>query len=210
MDNVDKEQVTEAKNGIYEFILKQFEIGDEQEAKKISGELEQYIANSRRKESSFENDVLQLISTLSELQYSLNDIIAIISKTPSILHLNKNDIFWRYLLFEKIIDTKSGKSIRESLIIEKPEYFRTSQQTLYARIKHLESDAGMAYRRNKDFITVRQVIKASNQEFETSYRISKEQLEKKYPFDTNAMQDIIQWPKNKELLDSIFKKGVSK
>ncbi len=226
MSNINDGFSEKIKNNISEFILKKFELGDEKQAEDFCDELMNYITSSRRAKSSFENDVENSIKTLSELNYSLNDIIRMISLselnyslndiirmislTPTILHLNKNDLFWRYLLFEKIIDTKTGLSIRNELIIEKPQFFRTSQEILYARIKYLESEEGKSYRRKKDYLTVKQIIKTSHKEFEDSYHIAKDELLKKYPFDNAAQLEVIEWPENKSFLSSIYEKGTSK
>ena len=210
MSNINDGFSEKIKNNISEFILKKFELGDEKQAEDFCDELMNYITSSRRAKSSFENDVENSIKTLSELNYSLNDIIRMISLTPTILHLNKNDLFWRYLLFEKIIDTKTGLSLRNELIIEKPQFFRTSQEILYARIKYLESEEGKSYRRKKDYLTVKQIIKTSHKEFEDSYHIAKDELLKKYPFDNAAQLEVIEWPENKSFLSSIYEKGTSK
>ena len=130
-----------------------------------------------------------------------------VSKSPSILHLDKDDLLWRFLLLGKVIDTKTGKLARETYVLEKPRTFTISQDVLYARIKYLESEDGMPYRRKKDYLTVRQIIGSSKEEFENSYKISNDELLKKFPFDNAAQLEVVGWDVNEEILNTIWEKG---
>ena len=108
----------------------------------------------------------------------------------------------------KVYNSKSGLSTRDSDFVSNPRMFRTSNAVIYARIKYLESDEGKEYLRNKDFLTKRQIIKCTNEEFETSYKKSKEELLKLFPFDNKAELEIVSWDENKEFLDNIFGKRI--
>lgn len=132
----------------------------------------------------------------------------ILIKEPSLLHSDKNDVFWRILILGKVNDSKTGTSSRETYLIQNPRILRISQDVMYARIKYLESDVGRQYLRKDGPLTIRQIIKVTHKEFQDSYGISKDMLLYMYPFNSEAQLDVISWEENKKLLDAIYGRSV--
>jgi len=77
---------------------------------------------------------------------------------------------------------------------------------IYARIKHL-----MFLRENfeilrSETITARKIFKLTNEEFETSYGMSRDGLLNAYPFTTQTLDEIKNWPENKQILNDYEEK----
>ena len=108
----------------------------------------------------------------------------------------------------KVFYPKDESCVRDSYLLQNPRILRTSQEVMYARIKYLESSEGRSHLRHNNYLTNRQITKATHKEFQNSYGISKDELLKKYPFDTDALLDIVSWPENKEILDNIFGRSI--
>lgn len=59
-------------------------------------------------------------------------------------------------------------------------------------------------------ITRRKVLKITHAEFEKSYGVSKEELERLYPFvPVDCITELLSWTENKELLKRIQGKGIA-
>lgn len=168
--------------------------------------MEDYLHNRSKIET--------LKSNLEELKvlfyaFGLNDleIIAAIKSNPSYIHADKHELLIKFFLLGKVIDKKSGQSIRKEIIIGKGKYLRINYELIYARIKHLEylqkSNSGVL--KNFD-ITVRKIFKTTNEEFESIYGISRENLLKQYPYNDKTIIEIEDWYENRDLKEIIHGK----
>ena len=202
--NLTIEQQTEILN----FILDKFNLENNELAKKFYNAMIIYIKNVRRSVTTFERNVVEIIELFSNCCYTNDQIMEILIEEPSLLHSDKNDIFWRILILGKVNDSKTGTSSRETYLIQNPRILRISQDVMYARIKYLESDVGRQYLRKDGPLTIRQIIKVTHKEFQDSYGVSKDMLLYMYPFNSEAQLDVISWEENKKLLDAIYGRSV--
>jgi len=167
--------------------------------------MEEYLHNRSKIET--------LKSNLEELKvlfyaFGLNDveIIAAIKTNPSYIHADKHELLIKFFLLGKIIDKKTRNNMRKEIIIAKGKYLRTSHELIYARIKHLEHLQEVNdIVRNKD-ITARKILKITNEEFENTYGISREELLEKYPFKESTILELEEWPENTDLKENIHGK----
>lgn len=203
-----KDLTVEEKNEILNFILDKFDVGDDELSKDFCNVMIVYIKNVRRSVATFERNVAEIIELFSTCGYTNDQIMEILSKEPSLLHADKNDVFWRILILGKVYDVKTGTYSRDSYLIHNPRILRASQDVTYARIKYLESDVGRVYLRKDGVLTVRQITKVTNDEFKNSYGVGKDELLLMYPFDNEAQLDVISWPENKKLLEAIYGRSV--
>lgn len=204
VQNFVKELNDEERIEILNFILDKFDLEKNDETKLFYSALVSYIKTVRRDISSFKKNINEVIDLFSNCGYENSQIINILTKEPSLLHSNKNDIFWRILLLGKVFDTKNNGDVRFGYMIQNPRILRTSQDVMYARIKYLRSDKAKEFLRKDSSPTARQVTKLTHNEFFDSYNISKEELLRLYPFNDKAQLEVVSWPENKELLDNIF------
>lgn len=205
-----KELSEEELKDILNFVLNMFSLENNEDSQKLYVSLVNYVKTVRRNVETFKKNVSEIIELFSMCGYSNEDIIKIIGEEPSLLHANKNDVFWRLLVLGKVIDRKSGLSARKQAFIEKPQMLRTSQAVTYARIKYLESKRGKEFLRTDDVLTIRKITKITNNEFATSYGIEKEELLKMYPFNNKAQLDVVSWEENEDILNNIYNKGKRK
>lgn len=201
-----KDLSNEEKKEILDFILEKFQFNDKEQATIFYNNIVRYISTLRRKVDTFKKNVDEILEMLKKLDFSNDEIIIMLSKEPSLLHSNKDEMFYRMLIFGKIIPDWEK---RKELIVHKPQNLRTSEKTTYARVKYLTSDNGLQFRRKTGNLTARQLVKISHDEFEDFYKISKEKLLKSYEFNNAALLDIISWPENKEILDKVYNNGRS-
>lgn len=199
-----KELTEEEKNEILKFILEKFDLNEDEAAKEFYSAMVLYIKTVRRDINTFKFNIDEIIEMLTSCGYDNDEIMQILTKEPSLLHSNKLDVFWRILILGKVNDTKTNIDVRKDYLIKNPRILRTSQDVMYARVKYLLSDEVQDYLRKDGSPTVRQVVKLTHSEFEDSYKISKEELVKRYPFDNDAQVEVVSWDENKELLDSIY------
>lgn len=203
-----KDLTTEEQTEVLNFILDKFDIKEDEISKEFYNVMIVYIKNVRRSVTTFKRNVVQIIQLFTTCGYTNEQIMEMLSKEPSLLHADKNDIFWRILILGKVYDVKTNASSRDSYLIHNPRILRTSQDVTYARIKYLESDQGKVCLRKDNYLTVRQITKITNEEFKSSYGARKQDLLAKYPFDNQAQLDVISWPENEKLLESIYGRSV--
>lgn len=203
-----KDLTIEQQTEILNFILDKFNLENNELAEKFYNAMIIYIKNVRRSVATFERNVAEIIELFSNCCYTNDQIMEILIKEPSLLHSDKNDVFWRILILGKVNDSKTGTSSRETYLIQNPRILRISQDVMYARIKYLESDVGRQYLRKDGPLTIRQIIKVTHKEFQDSYGISKDMLLYMYPFNSEAQLDVISWEENKKLLDAIYGRSV--
>lgn len=203
-----KDLTADELNELLNFILDKFNLEDNELSRNFYSAMVNYITTVRRSVETFERNVGEIVEVFSNFGYDNNEIMSMLTKEPSLLHANKNDILWRMLLLGKVIDTKTGKSVRENYLIQNPRILRISQDIMYARIKYLESTVGAAYLRKNTHLTARQITKITHNEFSKYYQVDKNELLNMYPFDNNAQLEVVSWEENKELLDNIYRKSI--
>lgn len=203
-----KDLTIEQQTEILNFILDKFNLENNELAEKFYNAMIIYIKNVRRSVATFERNVAEIIELFSNCCYTNDQIMEILIKEPSLLHSDKNDVFWRILILGKVNDSKTGTNSRETYLIQNPRILRISQDVMYARIKYLESDVGRQYLRKDGPLTIRQIIKVTHKEFQDSYGVSKDMLLYMYPFNSEAQLDVISWEENKKLLDAIYGRSV--
>lgn len=199
-----KELSDEQKKEVLDFILDKFDLNEDIQTREFYSSMVSYIKTVRRDINSFKINIDEIIDMFSNCGYDNDEIMQILTKEPSLLHSNKLDVFWRILILGKVCDTKTNIDIRRDYLIKNPRILRTSQDVMYARVMYLLSDEAKEYLRKDSNPTIRQVSKLTHQEFETSYKISKEELLKHYPFNNKAQVEVVSWEENKELLDNIY------
>lgn len=197
----------EEKEEILNYILNRFKFDNEEQYKVLCDSLVNYIINCRASSKYFKGNIDKIIDTFKLLNYSEQEIICMITKEPSLLHEDKDKMLWKILLFAKVYDRDTNESIRLSKLINNPRILRISEDVLYARIKYLESEIGKTYLRKDGFLSYRQIIKCTHEEFKNSYGIDKDKLLELYPFDEKAQRDVIFWKENETLLNNIYEKG---
>lgn len=190
---------------ILNFILDKFNLEKNEKSEQFYISLVSYIKTVRRDINTFKTNIDEIIDLFSKCGYKNSQIMEMLTKEPSLLHANKNDIFWRIILLGKVFDTKNKVDVRREYLVQNPRILRTSQDVMYARIKYLESDKAKEFLRKECNPTARQVTKLTHSEFEDSYNISKEDLIRLYPFDNNAQLEVVSWEENKELFDNIYR-----
>lgn len=199
-----KELTPDEQNDILNFICNKFSFKEQEKFKKFYLTMVEYIKTVRRSLESFKGNIDEIIDLFSKCGFDDEQIIEILTKEPSLLHADKNSIFWRILILGKLIDPKSDIDIRKEYIIKNPRILRISENVTYARIKYLESSVGKQYLKNDDRLTLRQFVKITHNEFKAFYGIDKEKLLSSYPFDNNAQLDVVSWSVNNELLNNIY------
>lgn len=199
-----KELTPDEQNDILNFICNKFSFKEQEKFKKFYLTMVEYIKTVRRSLESFKGNIDEIIDLFSKCGFDDEQIIEILTKEPSLLHADKNSIFWRILILGKLIDPKSDIDIRKEYIIKNPRILRISENVTYARIRYLESSVGKQYLKNDDRLTLRQFVKITHNEFKAFYGIDKEKLLSSYPFDNNAQLDVVSWSVNNELLNNIY------
>ena len=121
---------------------------------------------------------------------SEREVIDAIRLNPSYIHANKVELVVKFYLLGKVVNPENNISVRNEIIVRKGKFLRTNYNVIYARIKHL-----MFLRENFDVlrsetITARKVFKLTNEEFETTYGISRDALLSAYPFTIQTIDEI--------------------
>lgn len=203
-----KKLTKEEQEEILKFICDKFSIEDKDKYRKFYLVLIDYIKSIRRNLDTFKKNIDDIIELFLACGYSNDQIIDMLTIEPSLLHADKDSIFWRLLLLGKVYSSNNVCARDEYMIIN-PRILRISQDVMYARIKYLESDEVKYNLRKIDFITIRQILKNSHKEFEESYKIDKDSLLEIYPFNKEAQLEVTSWQENKELLNKIYN-GIKK
>ena len=173
---------------------------NDEEIKEFYNIINEYFKN-RSKEETFEKNIKDLVKIYKEFNLTDKEIINSIKNNPSLIHADKRDLVFKFYMLGKVRDSKNGESLRKTIIVDKSKNLRTSYEVMYARIKHLESLRNNNEVIRNDYITIRKLLKITNEEFETSYGISKEELLKRYPFTNDSIREIQTWDENKEMFE---------
>lgn len=157
--------------------------------------------NNRSKIETLEKNILSLRKIFYDFGLSNEEIIEAIKNNPSYIHADKIELVIKFYLLGKVVNSKTNISLRNFIIINKGKYLRTNYNVIYARIKHLIhlQELGDIIRNEK--ITPRKIFKITNEEFETSYGLSRDKLLERYPFTIDSVKEIQMWEENRLLLE---------
>ena len=155
--------------------------------------MDNYLKNRSLLETIYYN-LTTLKSCMQEEGLSEKEIVYAIMNNPSFIHAEKADLSLTFGIISVIQDSKTGAYLKNDIIINYGKMLRWGTALLYARVKHIMYliDSKSPILRN-NFITIRKVLKSTNQEFENSYKICKEDLLSKYPFKRESIDEINSW-----------------
>lgn len=155
--------------------------------------MENYLKSRSLIETVFYN-LNMLKSCLEEEGLDEKEIIYAIMNNPSYIHADKADLSLCFAIISVIQDSKTGNYMKDDIIINNGKLLRGNASLLYARVKHIMHliDTEDPILRNK-YITIRKVLKITNQEFENTYKMSKEDLLSRYPFVFGSIEEINSW-----------------
>ena len=183
------------KNKLEELLfLKEFLSPEEEESFYVM--VETYLKN-RSSIDTFYSNLKETIHFYETIGIETKDMLHSIMLFPSIIHANKDDLLFKYMLLFKIKKPETGLTSRNEIIINHPKDLMTGAETIYSRIYFLSENAEN-YRTND--ITRRKVLKTTSAEFKETYGLSKEELLQKYPLTPQIVESIINLPQNKELV----------
>ena len=152
----------------------------------------EYLQN-RSSLAYFAQNLDELLEFFKTLGYDTKSVIAVIKKWPAIIHTDKNHLFYKYLIMGRVVD-ENHESIRDDALLNHAKDFMISTNLLYARVKYLE-DNPQVLRDN--------IIK----EFVVSYGIDKSSLLENYPFNREALEEVLLWDENQEIQENLLEIG---
>ena len=132
------------------------------------------------------------------LHFTIKDVIKAIISSPTVIHEDTEDLFLKYLILAKM-DNLDNMSGRDDVFINHPKDLRIGINNLYGRLMFLLSDNGIT---RNDNITRKKLLTITNDNWETTYKITKEQLINKYPLSKENIEEIKNWEENKNLLNT--------
>ena len=165
--------------------------------------LKDYI-NSRTNQEVFVNNLHNLVNTCNLLGFSKLNIIKMIMNEPPIIHSKSEDLINKYLILYCLVDPKTLKSNRNQVFINHTRDLRISTNLLYARVKYLQDNKDNNIGMRTSWITRKKVLKATNSEFFKShgnsrYVTNKEELIKKYPFNEEVHNELLNLKENETI-----------
>lgn len=161
-----------------------------------------YLQN-RSSLSYFAQNLDELINFFNTLGYDTKSVIEVIKKWPAIIHADKNHLFYKYLIMGKVVN-ENRESIRDDALLNHAKDFMISTNLLYARVKYL-IDNPQVLRDN--IINRRKVITTTNKEFVISYNIDKNSLLENYPFNREALEEVLLWEENQKICQNLYETG---
>lgn len=159
-----------------------------------------YLSNRSRVITFLEN-LDKTIQFYELMGFTYEKMLFSIERWPSIIHAQKEDLLYKYLLLGKLVNS-NGLPGRDDIVLNSPKDLMTGLDTLYARTMYFLSDISKGVVRTEN-ITRRKLLKITNEEFMKSYFVSKEELLKMFPFDYSCMAEVMSWPENKEIVDKM-------
>lgn len=155
--------------------------------------MENYLKNRSLIETVFYN-LTMLKTYMKEERLTDKEIIYAIMNNPSYIHADKAELSLCFAIISVIQDSKTGAYLKDDIIINNGKMLRINASLLYARVKHImyliETEDPIL--RNQ-YITIRKVLKNTNQEFENTYKVSKDELLSRYPFVHGTLNEINSW-----------------
>ena len=172
-------------------------------------EFYQMISNYLKNRSSLETFAKNL-DDLKDLYEILNidhkSMLNSIMIWPAIIHANKQELLYKYLVSTTVVDSK-GFSARKDILINHPKWFMISLSLLYARVMFFLIEESNNVTR-KSTITSRKVFRVTNDEFLISYGLTKEKLIQKYPINEEGLKDILSWEENREIAENLKERNI--
>lgn len=138
----------------------------------------------------------ETIIFLQELDFSQEEIITTLYNSPSFLQSNKQDMFAKFLMLAPLLDKNSFQPLRKSIMIDSPKHLVRSTASIYARMNFLLN-------KGLEYITKWNVLKMTNKEFEERFHIKNEELMTMYPYDELKISELLEWPGNEEIKETI-------
>lgn len=174
-------------------------------------EFYQMISNYLKNRSSLETFAKNL-DDLKDLYEILNidhkSMLNSIMVWPAIIHANKQELLYKYLVSTTVVDSK-GFSARKDILINHPKWFMTSLSLIYARVMFfLNEESNNVTRKNE--ITSRKIFRITNDDFFKSYGLTKEELIKKYPINEEGLKNILSWEENTEIYEKLKERNITK
>ncbi len=162
----------------------------------------EYLQN-RSSLAYFAQNLDELLEFFKTLGYDTKSVIAVIKKWPAIIHTDKNHLFYKYLIMGRVVD-ETLESIRDDALLNHAKDFMISTSLLYARVKYLEDNPQVL---RDNIINRRKVITTTNKEFVVSYGIDKNSLLENYPFNREALEEVLLWDENQEIQKNLLEIG---
>lgn len=197
----------EKQKELYDYTMDLGPFDDYELTEEFSEKLKKYISTGVLGEAQYRKRTQSIINTFILLGYSQDQMLRLFCGDIGLLVADANTVFKNILLFGKIQDSK-GKQYRDEAIFKKPEDLRISPQRTYSRIRFLESDEGMRYRRKKGPVTRKNALTQSESEFKKQFHVDNNSLASRYPLDWNAYDKILRWDENKEFIIGLKKRGM--
>ncbi len=132
------------------------------------------------------------------LHFNLKDVINAITSSPTVIQEETEELFLKYLILAKM-DNVGNIQGRDDVFINHPKDLRIGINNLYGRLMFLLSGNGIT---RNDNISRKKLLTMTNDNWETTYKITKEQLINKYPLNKENIEEIKNWEENKNLLNT--------
>ncbi len=192
---------------LYKYTMDLGPFDDYELTEEFSKKLKKYISNAVLGEFQYKKRTENMVNTLTLLGYTQEQMLMLFCNDIGMLVADANTVFKNILIFGKIKDS-NGKQYREEGILKKPEDLRISPQRTYSRIRFLESEEGMRYRRKKGPVTRKNALVQSEDEFKKQFHVDNNSLASRYPLDGYALDKILRWDENKEFIIGLKQRGM--
>ncbi len=172
------------------------------ECVKFREKIEKYLNNRSSKETFFKN-LDGTVEFLEKIGLNYHEIIMCIFNWPSIIHSDKNDLLYKYLVLGIPKRYNLSDIDRDDILVNHPKDLMTGIDTVYARIMFFLSEESKDVTR-KNVITRRKLLKITNKEFEEFYGISRDNIVSKYPFTKDSLKNVLSLDYNKEVVERFY------
>lgn len=180
---------------------------DEKEKERFYQAINSYLKNRSSIETVAKNlDELKDLYEILSIDYKsmLNSIVV----WPAIIHTNKQDLLYKYLISDVVVNSE-GIKVRDDILINHPKWFMTSLSLIYARVMFfLNEESNSVTRKNN--ITSKKIFRITNDEFLETYGITKEKLITNFPISEEGLLEILSWEENKEIYENLKERNIVK
>ena len=174
------------------------------EIDKFYAMISHYLLN-RSTQETFLKNIDETISFYELVGVDYRDMLISMMNWPAIIHSNKEELFIKFLLLANVVSWRTGELARYNILINHPKDLMTGVDTVYARLCYLQSENAKILLRNEG-LTRRKILKVTHNEFEEMYKISKEDLLSRYPFTSEALNEVMRWESNREFVEKYEEK----
>ena len=179
---------------------------DDSQREEFYSVISEYLKN-RSSMDALAKNLDELNDFFRKLNYDYISEITVIKNWSAIIHTDKNDLFYKYLVMARILNKDTFESIRDDELLNHGKDFMTSIRLLYARVRYLDAHPELV---GGSFITRRKTLKITNEEFLNSYNISKDALLQLFPWNREALELVLSWEENSEILANLETVGVAR